>query len=201
MSLGVKRIETSEELYNLFSMRYKVFVDEFDYFQPSEEKLFYDHYDTYPSTMNFIAIDDKTVIGGARVTQSTTAGMPIDKFMNCRKYLPDDAEKIGCGSMLCLEKNYRGKPHLMLFLFGMGYYWAVSRNITHMLMGAIPPLKDIYSRMGYRAVSEPVPDKKGLVSVPLIPMITDVRHPDKKLLNFVNKHLGKDYCLEQVAPR
>jgi hypothetical protein len=55
--------------------------------------------------------------------------------------------------MAVVEKEHRGIPRLTFALFAMGFYWAASRGITHVLASANPERQESFAKSGYRTVA------------------------------------------------
>lgn len=156
---------------------------------PPQGGYIVDTFDAYPTTVNLIALDDDSVIGGMRITKDGEVGMASDKFLDFRTLLPDGAIPISCG-MLCLRKQYRGNLKLLSGLLMMGAYWATAHGATHVCAPINPLVRPVLRRVGFEVVGEQFEDECGL---PTIPMILDLEKMNNKFMDFIRKQGSCDW--------
>jgi CRP/FNR family cyclic AMP-dependent transcriptional regulator len=192
MTIRVKLAQTTNELDQLFRVRHRVFVEEDGYMPERPGRRIYDHFDAFPTTANVIAIADGRVVGGVRFTEPSPAGSPADGLFDFGPYLPPEPDRVVTGSMLVLDKQYRGQARLTFALNGMGLYWAVARGMTHVIAAANPDREASFLKVGYRAV---VPQffhaDKGLY---VVPIMLDLQELNDRFLTFV-RHQGIQHFL------
>ena len=78
--LTFKKVETEEELLEVYKLRFKVYCQERG-FEPETsypDKRMQDEYDSY--SMHFIAKTDNEPVGTSRVILDNPFGFPIEKF-------------------------------------------------------------------------------------------------------------------------
>jgi N-acyl-L-homoserine lactone synthetase len=185
MSIRVKLAQTSDELDQIFRVRHRVFVEEDGYMAQRPERRIYDRFDAFPTTANVIAIADGRVVGGIRYVEPAPVGLPVDDYFDFTPYLPPAPSRVGACGMLVLEKEYRGQPRLTFAMNGMGYYWAVSRGLTHIVGAANPEREASFRKVGYTSVAPEFFHTQKRLRV--LPMILDLQHMNDRLLDFVRR--------------
>jgi CRP-like cAMP-binding protein/N-acyl-L-homoserine lactone synthetase len=172
MPIRVKIADRAAELSSLFQARHKVFVEEESYLQKTPDGRIFDRFDTYPTTANLIAMVDKEVVGGLRLTEGSAAGTPADDFFDFSPYLPHGEERIGTASMFCMQRAFRNKPRLTYMLICMGVYWSISKGFSHVVAAVNPLIEPMLRAIGFRPVKPSFHDEKHAVDV--LPMLCDL---------------------------
>ncbi len=185
MAIRIKLASTTEELDGLFRLRHKVFVEEKKYMPPSCNGRLSDCFDSYPTTGNIVALVDGRLVGGLRFVEPSAAGTPADTFFDFRPYLPQGAARVGSGSMLLVDPDYRSVPHLTHAMLGMGHYWAISRGLTHITGISAPLAEKLFMGCGYRPVVERFFHQP--TQLYAMPVILDVRELNARLRCFVDE--------------
>lgn len=191
MAIRIKLASTTEELDGLFRLRHKVFVEEKKYMPPSCNGRLSDCFDSYPTTGNIVALIDGRVVGGLRFVEPSAAGTPADTFFDFRPYLPQGARRVGSGSMLLVDPDYRSVPHLTHAMLGMGHYWAISRGLTHITGISAPLAEKLFMGCGYRPVVERFFHQP--TQLYAMPVILDVRELNARLRSFVDEQSNHSF--------
>lgn len=193
MKICIKPAETVEELDELFRERYKVYVEEERQMAPRQDGRISDRFDTHPFMRNFIALDNRHIIGGVRFIEATADGTPADEFFDFSTYIPPGISKIGSGSMLFIERSYREIPDLALSLMGVGFHWAYSREWSHIFGVVNPEAENFFLRAGFRSLASQLYDEcKKLM---FVPVILDMKGLNEKYLTFIEKQQNDLYWL------
>lgn len=184
MGVRIKLAETTAERDALFRLRHKVMAEEEGYIPPTPGGRLYDRFDAYPTTANVIALVGDVVVGGIRFIEETEAGTTAEEYFDFRPHLPPDARP-AASSMLVVSREYREVPRLVFALNCMGYYWAISRGISHILAPANPVRREAFLRAGHRVVAPEFvhPTKR----LPVLPMILDLDELEDRFLAFVRR--------------
>lgn len=186
MTIRIKLAQTTAELDDLFRTRHRVFVEEMRYMPGTHDGRILDRFDAFPTTANVVALFDGRVVGGLRLVEPSEAGAPADEYFDFRPYLPPGATRVGSGSMLLLDPEYRNTPRLTFAMLGMGYYWAVSRNLTHLTGAAAPEAEELFTGAGYKPVAPRFFHEPTHLHV--TPVILDVSELNDRFLSFINQH-------------
>ena len=168
MSVRIKIAETAEERDALFRARHRVYVEQGKYMPPRPEARICDRFDAFPTTTNLIVLDGREVVGGVRLTEQGPAGLPADGYFDFTSYLPEPRGRVGCASMLCLDRAYRHQKRLIPSLGGMLYALAMQRGITHLVAACNPEIEEPMRASGYCRVAPVFRHRSGLEVVPLL---------------------------------
>jgi N-acyl-L-homoserine lactone synthetase len=172
MPIRVKIAQTPGELHKLFQTRHRVFVEEEAYFQERSKRLIFDQFDAFPATVNFVAMVNEQVVGGFRLTERSAVGMPTDDFFDFSPYLPREAIKTASASMLCIQREFRNMYRLLFVLISMGVYWALSRELTHIVAAINPLITKAIRSVGFKPVHTVFHDPTHGIDV--LPMLLDL---------------------------
>ena len=139
MSLIIKLAKTEDDLKKSFSVRYKVFVEEFGY-MPEEEfpdKLEKDIYDSLPTTAHFAAIENNKGLAAARMIgpnkkmitdkNKMIFGLPMEYLFDFSDYKKHNIApcEISRSSVIKSERSSRA----MLDIWKIGVKYAKMNNI------------------------------------------------------------------------
>ncbi len=184
MPIRIKIAKTAAELDSLFKTRHTVFVEEEGYMSPHSDGRIVDRFDTYPTTANVVALVDKEVVGGIRLTEASEAGMPPDMFFDFSNYLPSNTGKRAGASQFCLRQTFRTQAYrIATNLMAIGAYWCIHRGISHVMASINPKIAKLTHRLGFEDLTAPFHDPTHDVEVlpqlwetaklkdPFIPMI------------------------------
>jgi hypothetical protein len=149
----VKIATTPAELDLLFRRRHDVYVDQGGYMPARPDGRIYDHFDAFPSTVNFVAFDGDTMVGGVRVMRDAGAGTHGDEYFDFGPHVPEGAV-LGSGSMLWADRGHRGRAHLVPMLMNLSFYFMASQGVTHMVATVNPEVEDRFFRCGYQPIGE-----------------------------------------------
>ncbi|HEU5101602.1 MAG TPA: GNAT family N-acyltransferase [Roseiflexaceae bacterium] len=190
MAICIKYTETTDEVDGIFRTRHKVYVEETGSMAPRPDCRIYDRFDAYPTTVNIIAVDDGHILGGVRFCAPSAAGMPADDFFGFAAYLPIGARG-GSGSMLCVERAYRGTPGLAFSLMGMGFRWAREQGLSFIIGVINPEVQDFFLRLSFQPLAPArYDDSKQLTFMPVIIFMDRL---SEKTLAFL-KRQRHDHC-------
>lgn len=187
MAVRIKLATTSTELDQLFQVRHRVFVAEKRYFGNSEDGRLLDRFDAFATTANIVAVNNGRVVGGVRIVEPSVVGAPADEFFDFRPYLPSDGSaRVGSGSMLVMDPEYRKVPRVTFAMLGMMYYWALTKGLTHITGVAAPEAEQLFLGSGYKCVTERfLHEKSGLWAMPVMLQIDKL---NDRFAAFVDKH-------------
>ena len=143
-----------------------------------------DRFDAYPTTANIIALVDGSVAGTVRFMERSAAGVSTDEYFDFSGLVPAGARD-GSGSMLVVGRDYRRVPRMIVAMLGMGYYWSVSRGLSHLLATMNPQRRAAMERSGWRAVSPQFHDEQHGVDV--LPMLLDLDTISDMFLDFISR--------------
>jgi CRP-like cAMP-binding protein len=146
----------------------------------------FDQFDAYPGTVNIVAVVADTVIGAIRYMQPTEAGSSVEEFFDPRPLAPRGA-RLAVGSLLVVDPAYRGQPRVTVNLTAMGFYWAASQGLTHIVGVVNPDREEGFARSGFRRLGPAIHSdriRRGLVQ----PMIADLKSLDDRFTSFVRRH-------------
>jgi N-acyl-L-homoserine lactone synthetase len=189
MPIRVKIATTPMELDGLFQARHRVFVEEDGYFKATPNKRIFDQFDAFPTTANFIAMVNKQVVGGLRITERSGVGTPTDDFFDFAPYLPPGTVKTASASMLCVQQDYRNLYRLLFVLISMATYWAISRKISHIVAAINPLITRVVRSVGFQPVASAFRDNKHDVDVlPMLLDLNDTRGHFREMARFQGFH-------------
>ncbi len=182
MAIKVMAATTPEELDAVFKLRHQVFIEEGTYFAPREDKRLVDRFDAFNTSVNFMAVVDDVLVGVIRLTLNSSVGIPADAYYNFHQHLPENARVISAGQ-LCIQAHYRGNLPLLNSLMTMAFYWAISKQATHIVAPFNPPLKTVMQRCGFSPVSEII----AVHGVKILPMVGDLAQVRDTFVTFAKK--------------
>ena len=185
MSFRVRIAATPREVDAVFRLRHRVFVEE-GYMDARPDGRIFDHFDAYPGTVNIVAVVADTVIGAVRYMQPTDAGSSVEEFFDPRPLAPLGA-RLAVGSLLVVDPAYRGQPRVTVNLTAMGFYWAASLGLTHIVGVVNPDREEGFARSGFRRLG-PVIHSDRIRRVPVQPMIADLESLTDRFTSFVRRH-------------
>jgi len=180
MPIRVKITTTPTELNDLFETRYRVFVEEEKYLNTGIDGRIFDRFDAFPTTVNIVAMVNRKVVGGLRLTEWSNGGTSADDLFDFRSYLPNEADRIVTASMLCLEREYRKLLRLCFMMFSMGIYWAISKRIDCVVAAINPLVEPLLKRIGFKRIDSPFYDQYHGIDV--LPMRMDMAEADPLFL-------------------
>jgi CRP/FNR family cyclic AMP-dependent transcriptional regulator len=192
--IRVRFAESTPDLDALFRLRHRVYVEEKGWFPPQRDGRVIDRFDAYPNKVNVVAVVDGQVVGGVRFVESSPVGMPADYFFDFTPFLPHDA-RVGSASLLCLDPELRKSGGLVSSMFGMGYHWAMSRGLTHLVGPFNPAVAPAFLATGVRPVApEFIHEESGL---PVVPAIFTLSELDERYLEFARRQ-GIEHFLQSL---
>ncbi len=166
MPICIQVARSPDALRSLFELRHRVYVDQEGVLEPTRSGAVVDLYDALPTTTNLCAVVEDEVVGGVRITLDSHAGLPADDFFDFRAHLPDAARLASCG-MMCLTRDRRDHPRIIVSLLRMCMYWAVLNGRTHLCGPVSPAALRLVQRIGFEPIGEPFTSAEGLPSVPV----------------------------------
>jgi N-acyl-L-homoserine lactone synthetase len=182
VGIRVKIADTAREVDALFELRHRVFVDE-GYMTPTRDGRIYDRFDAYPGTANIVAVVDGEVIGGVRYMQPTDVGSSVEEFFDPRPLAPAGA-RLAVGSLLVVDPRFRGQPRITFNMTAMGFYWAASKGLTHVVGVVNPDREEGFAKSGFRRLGPPIQSER-IRRVAVQPMIADVDALDDRFMAFL----------------
>lgn len=185
MSFRVRIAATPREMDAVFRLRHRVFAEE-GHMDARPDGRIFDQFDAYPGTVNIVAVVADTVIGAVRYMQLTDAGSSVEEFFDPRPLAPQGA-RLAIGSLLVVDPDYRGQPRVTVNLTAMGFYWAASVGLTHIVGVVNPDREEGFARSGFRRLG-PVIHSDRIRRGPVQPMIADLESLTDRFTSFVRRH-------------
>lgn len=184
MPVRITMARTPAETDAVLKLRHRVFSEEEGLFVPLPDKRVLDRFDAFSTTRNLIAVSENEVVGSLRVTLDSDMGIPADEYYDFRRFLPDDAIVMNCG-MYCVTQPFRG-ARIALSLILMAAYFAVTRNVTHVVAPINPPIAKLVSRVGFRIIDDEQFDEH--MGVNFIPVMLDVKELNDFFFRFAENN-------------
>jgi CRP-like cAMP-binding protein len=186
MAVRIRQATSPTDLDQLFQVRHRVFVEEQRYFPPVSDGRLVDRFDAFPTTANIVASAHGRVVGGVRIVEPSPVGAPADELFDFRPYLPAENVRIGSGSMLVVEPEYRRIPRVTFAMLGMMYYWALVKGLTHITGVAAPEAEKLFLGSGYEPVQprffhEPT-------RLWMLPVVLEIGRLTDRFATFVDRH-------------
>jgi N-acyl-L-homoserine lactone synthetase len=185
VSIRVRIAANAREIDAVFRLRHRVFAEE-GYMDARPDGRIFDQFDAYPGTANIVAVVADTVIGAVRYMQPTDAGCSVEEFFDPRPLAPPGA-RLAVGSLLVVDPAYRGLPRITFNLTAMGFYWAASQGLTHIVGVVNPEREEGFARSGFRRLG-PVIHSDRIHRTPVQPMIADLESLTDRFASFLRRH-------------
>ena len=185
MSVRVRIAADPPEIDAVFRLRHRVFGEE-GYMDTRPDGRIFDHFDAYPGTANIVAVVANTVVGAVRYMQPTDAGCSVEEFFDPRPLAPPGA-RLAVGSLLVVDPAYRGLSRVTFNLTAMGFYWAASQGLTHVVGVVNPEREEGFARSGFRRLG-PVIHSDRIRRTPVQPMIADLGSLTHRFASFLRRH-------------
>jgi N-acyl-L-homoserine lactone synthetase len=185
VSVRVRIATNAREIDAVFRLRHRVFAGE-GYMDARPDGRIFDQFDAYPGTANIVAVVADTVIGAVRYMQPTDAGCSVEEFFDPRPLAPPGA-RLAIGSLLVVDAAYRGLPRVTFNLTAMGFYWAASQGLTHIVGVVNPEREEGFARSGFRRLG-PVIHSDRIRRTPVQPMIADLESLTERFSSFLRRH-------------
>lgn len=184
MSLRVKIADNPHEIDSVFKLRHRVFSLE-GHMDIKPDGRIFDRFDSYPGTANIVAIVSGKVIGAVRYMQPTDAGCSIEEFFDLQSLAPPGV-RLAIGSMLVVDSLYRGLTSVTFNLTAMGFLWAASQGLTHIVGVVNPDREKGFLRSGFKRLGPLVHNDK--IRWPVQPMIAELASLSDRFLVFLRCH-------------
>ena len=186
MAVRIRQATSPTDLDELFQVRHRVFVEEQRYFPPVSDGRLVDRFDAFPTTANIVASAHGRIVGGVRIVEPSSVGAPADELFDFRPYLPATRVRIGSGSLLVVEAEYRRIPRVTFAMLGMMYYWALVKGLTHITGVAAPEAEKLFIGSGYEPVQprffhEPT-------KLWMLPVVLEIGKLNDRFATFVDRH-------------
>jgi CRP/FNR family cyclic AMP-dependent transcriptional regulator len=186
MAVRIRQATSPTDFDQLFQVRHRVFVEEQRYFRPVSDGRLVDRFDAFPTTANIVASAHGRIVGGVRIVEPSPVGAPADELFDFRPYLPDTNVRVGSGSMLVVEPEYRRIPRVTFAMLGMMYYWALVKGLTHITGVAAPEAEKLFLGSGYEPVQprffhEPT-------QLWMLPVVLEIGRLNDRFASFVDRH-------------
>lgn len=186
MAVRIRQATSPTDLDELFQVRHRVFVEEQRYFPPVSDGRLVDRFDAFPTTANIVASAHGRIVGGVRIVEPSPVGVPADELFDFRPYLPATRVRIGSGSLLVVEAEYRRLPRVTFAMLGMMYYWALVKGLTHITGVAAPEAEALFIGSGYEPVQprffhEPT-------KLWMLPVVLEIGKLNDRFATFVDRH-------------
>lgn len=189
MPIKIKVADTTDLIDQAFRLRHKVFVEQEGLLQGKEDKRILDRFDAFPSSANLVAMHGDKAVGTFRLSIDSSQGMPADDYFNFRDHLPEDATIMHCG-LFCVDKDFRCTGMAMGLIL-MSSYFALTKNVTHIVAPINPVIAGLLRRIGFTQVGEVFNDPHA--GVPVMPLIMDLADLNDFFLNFIKHNELHDF--------
>ncbi|MBB1489054.1 N-acyl amino acid synthase FeeM domain-containing protein [Oceanospirillum sediminis] len=193
MPVKITMARTPAETDAVLKLRHQVFSEEEGLFDPLPDKRVLDRFDAFSTTRNLIAVSEGEVVGSLRVTMDSDAGIPADEYYDFRRFLPEDAAVMNC-SLYCVTTPFRG-ARIALGLMLMAAYYAMTRNVTHVVAPINPAIAKLLKRVGFKMLDEEQFDEHmGVTFIPVMLVQKDINDffssfaENNRLYNFMDSY-------------
>jgi CRP-like cAMP-binding protein/N-acyl-L-homoserine lactone synthetase len=186
MSVRIRLATTPTDFDQLFKVRHRVFMEEKRYFPPTPDGRLVDRFDAFPTTANIIAVAEGRVVGGVRIVEPSPVGVPADHFFDFGPYLPAGNIRVGSGSMLVVEEQYRRIPRVTFAMLGMMYYWALRKGLTHITGVAATEAEKLFLGSGYVPVHPRFFHPESQLEA--LPVVLEISKLNDRFAAFVDRH-------------
>lgn len=186
MSVRIRLATSPTDFDQLFKVRHRVFNEQMRYFPPTSDGRLVDRFDAFPTTANIVAVAEGRVVGGVRIVEPSPVGVPADHFFDFRPYLPEGNIRVGSGSMLVVEEEYRRIPRVTFAMLGMMYYWALRKGLTHITGVAAPEAEKLFIGSGYVPVHDRFFHEESKLDA--LPVVLEISKLNDRFAGFVDRH-------------
>lgn len=145
MPIVFKVAESSEDKKTVFTLRHRVFVEQEQRFS-HETPYIVDMFDSFNETLNIIAFKGTVPIGTIRVVMDGPAGFPTDEYFDFSPYIRNLEGRCACFGWLCVLKEFRRYPGLLIGLFKMAVHNMKKMGARHLVATLHPPLMPLLQR-------------------------------------------------------
>lgn len=185
MTVRVREARSSAELDDVFRLRHQVFVDEEQYMEPRPDGRIADRFDAYPTSTNIVAVADERIVGSIRFMERSPAGVSTDEFFDFTGHV-EPGVRDGSSGMLVVARKFRSIPRLVASMNAMGFFWAASRGLTHLLGTVNPERLGSFEHTGYRQVAPQFHHEHRNLDV--VPMVLEMSSLCPQYRDFVRRH-------------
>ncbi|MEO5727686.1 MAG: acyl-homoserine-lactone synthase, partial [Byssovorax sp.] len=186
MSVRIRLATSPTDFDQLFKVRHRVFIEKEGFFPPTSDGRLVDRFDAFPTTANIVAVAEGRVVGGVRIVEPSPVGVPADHFFDFRPYLPKGNIRVGSGSMLVVEEEYRRIPRVTFAMLGMMYYWALRKGLTHITGVAAPEAEKLFVGSGYEPVHPRFYHEESKLHA--LPVVLEISKLNDRFAGFVDRH-------------
>lgn len=170
MPLKIRHIKSPIILDKIFQKRHLIFAQENKYLKQSLDKRIVDRFDALLTTANFAVLDGDEVVGGVRFTLSTEGLTPVHEYNGFQDYI--DRKDIAAGSMIFMDKAYRGVSQATRALLDTGLSWALARGSKYVIAVGNPKAKHFFCETGHQIIGPESIHKSS--DLPFIPFVLDL---------------------------
>lgn len=186
MSVRIRLATSPSDFDQLFKVRHRVFIEKEGFFPPTSDGRLVDRFDAFPTTANIVAVAEGRVVGGVRIVEPSAVGVPADHYFDFRPYLPEGNIRVGSGSMLVVEEEYRRIPRVTFAMLGMMYYWALRKGLTHITGVAAPEAEKLFLGSGYVPVHPRFFHEESKLNA--LPVVLEISKLNDRFAGFVDRH-------------
>ena len=186
MGFRIKLANTAKELDELFVVRHRVYVEEDQIMQPTEDSRIFDRFDALPTTANFVAMAETSIVGGLRVCLTSEVGIPTDAYFDLNQPLPQGIERLASMNLFCLLKEYRDAYGVGSGLILMATYWASAQGASHAYALINPMIGETIRRIGWKPVATAFKHEESGMDVQ--PMIVDMAELNSVFMKFIDSN-------------
>ena len=166
MGIRIKVATTSQELNDVYKLRYQVYVNSGGYFNPNPQEIVMDMFDAIPDCANIIAYEGEQAIGTLRTNRDNPLKLPADRLFDFSEYrarIEKQAKEnnqrqpvfVSAG-MLAIAEKWRNRRDVFRALFKVACDVGKSWNATHLIVTVNIETESIYRRLGFEVLAEKV---------------------------------------------
>lgn len=194
----IKIVKTREEREAVYRLRYRVFVEEKKFVDPTHfpDQMLYDEYDEMEKTAIFAAISGGAVVGTIRIISDVPQGLPMDAYMDFTD-LRSRFQIAECSRLLTSpEYRKRNIDYILIGLVKIGFIWSVQKGIEYIAITANQDVAhSFFRKLGFKSISEPVnlPEFNDPQALPMGLKLTEILEPARSFILKESKNIQDPY--------
>ena len=192
MPICMQLAQTTAEIDSVYRLRHLVFVEQEGLLRANPESRIYDRYDSFPSTVQMIALEQGQTVGAFRFSLDDSCGLPADEYFNFRQFVDPDSRMMHTG-MFCVHRDFRAEK-IAIGLILMAAYYAISNNVTHVVAPINPQIAPLLKRIGFQKVGEQFHDPH--IDAQVLPLLLDIRDLKDFFVDFIHQNQMHDFIMD-----
>ena len=139
------------ELDHVYRLRKEVFADQEEYLESSDER-FTDHFDSFPETVNLLAMEGDRPAGTLRFTLENPVGIPALEIFDFRPFMKDWEGKVASVGWFCVAREYRKRIGIVRGLFKLLTREMRKLGARHAIAPLNPAILPVLERVGAKVL-------------------------------------------------